>query len=425
MGVFTPPAFGGLSPTSSAFVAVAALDLGLQLVGWLASVLLRTEKLYDFFGSSTFLAVNILSFAWGGGGSGAGGGFPRSALAFAAVCAWALRLGAFLTARALRHGDSRFEAAKANPLTFLIYWLMQAAWVFITLSPVVWAHTAGVGRGLWAPDVLGLALFALGWLTETVADAQKASFKADPANRGRFIDSGLWAWARYPNYGGEIGVWTGIWLLCCGSFSGAAWATVLSPLFVATLLLFVSGVPLQEKQAADRWGADPAYQAYRARSNLLVPLPFKCVGGGSGGSGGSGGEERGGGGGGGGGVRSQSPPPPPGGGPTEGVGCVCEFFFFFFSHACFFISSQTHAGSCRRGRHGSERETEGMENVCEHCGVTARPRCGVGPRVKMKTPLSIHPSHPPTVTNEKTKNLLAPPPFPPSSTPIPVSHMPP
>jgi steroid 5-alpha reductase family enzyme len=290
---FTAPAIGGLSSVSSAFVAVAILDVAAQLVGWAISVAARTEKIYDFVGSGTFLAANILAFAWGGGGRAsfaAGGAFPRSALAFVAVCLWALRLGGFLTLRAARMGDSRFEEVKTDPLRYLVYWLMQALWVFVTLSPVVWTHSVGPagGRGLWAPDIIGLALFALGWGVETVADAQKFAFKADPGNRGRFIDTGLWRWARYPNYGGEIGVWTGIWLLCCGSFSGAAWATVVSPLFVSALLLFVSGIPLQEKQAADRWGGDPAYQAYRGRTNLLVPLPFKCVAGGGGGGGGEG-----------------------------------------------------------------------------------------------------------------------------------------
>ena len=240
------------------------------------------KQIYDFFGTGTFLAVNVLAFAWGGAST------PRSTVVFLAVALWALRLGGFLTLRAAHLGDSRFEAAKNSPLLYLVYWLMQAVWVFTTLSPVVWCHTASFTtppRGLWAPDIIGGLLFAYGWVVEAVADAQKFKFKSAPANRGKFIDSGLWAWARYPNYWGEMCVWAGIWLLCSGSFGGVgspAWATVVSPLFVVGLLFFVSGIPLQEKQAGDRWGGDPAFMAYRARTNLLVPLPFKCVGGGSG-----------------------------------------------------------------------------------------------------------------------------------------------
>jgi len=237
-------------------------------------------QIYDFFGTGTFLAVNVLTYAWGGA-SGA-----RSTAAFVAVCLWGLRLGGFLTLRAARLGDSRFEEAKSSPLLYLVFWLMQAVWVFVTMSPVVWAHTAAPAappRGFWAPDAVGGALFLMGWGVEAVADAQKFAFKSDPANKGRFIDRGLWAWARYPNYFGEMCVWAGIFLICCGTFPAGpspAWATILSPFFVTALLFLVSGIPLQEKQAADRWGGDPAFAAYRARTNLLVPLPFKCVGGG-------------------------------------------------------------------------------------------------------------------------------------------------
>jgi len=326
MGAFASPSFAGLSALSSAYVATAVLDVGLQLVGWAISVALKTEKvrcsvctaetqtgvawrgarhlcsrprplsphfflsvfsptqIYDFFGTGTFLAVNILTYAWGGAAT------PRSTAVFVAVTLWALRLGGFLTLRAARLGDSRFEEAKNSPLLYLVFWLMQALWVFVTMSPVVWAHTAArsgvAGRGLWAPDVIGGAIFLTGWAVEAVADAQKFRFKSDPANRGKFIETGLWSASRYPNYFGEICVWSGIFLLCCGSFGAGpspAWATILSPFFVTALLFLVSGIPLQEKQAAARWGGDPAFEAYRARTNLLVPLPFKCVGRGGGG----------------------------------------------------------------------------------------------------------------------------------------------
>ena len=88
-----------------------------------------------------------------------------------------------------------------------------------------------------------------------------------------FITVGLFRWARYPNYFGEMLCWWGMWLLCSASFHGGAWASVVSPLFVCVLLLFVSGIPLQERQAQLRWGDDPAYQEHVRRTRLLVPLP--------------------------------------------------------------------------------------------------------------------------------------------------------
>lgn len=85
--------------------------------------------------------------------------------------------------------------------------------------------------------------------------------------------AGVWRYARYPNYGGEMLVWWGLWLLAIPVLSGGYWVCVISPLFVMGLILFVSGVPLQEKQAQQRWGAEPGYQAYRRATFLLFPLP--------------------------------------------------------------------------------------------------------------------------------------------------------
>ena len=154
----------------------------------------------------------------------------------------------------------------------------QALWILATASGTLWLNgtAGGGGSGLRATDVIGPFLFFVGFSVESVADAQKLRFRLDPSNRGQFIDAGLWSLARYPNYFGEIVLQSGLWLLCVPSFgrSVAGWLTVLGPVFVAFLLLFVSGVPLQEAQAKARWGeGNPGYQAYRKRTRLLVPLP--------------------------------------------------------------------------------------------------------------------------------------------------------
>jgi steroid 5-alpha reductase family enzyme len=155
--------------------------------------------------------------------------------------------------------------------------VLQAVWVFTTLLPVLLLNTMSTGGPaavLWT-DIVGGAVFATGLLTEAVADGQKFAFKLDPSNKGKFIDSGLWSFSRYPNYFGEMMVWWGMFVFCAGGLQGAQFASVASPFFVMLLLRFVSGVPLQEKQAEVRWGTTQDYMDYRARTNLLVPLP-KC-----------------------------------------------------------------------------------------------------------------------------------------------------
>jgi len=270
-----------------------AADFLLQWGGWAVSALLKTEKLYDLFGTSTFALVAAGSFlrsarpaaaaaaVSGAAAAAASAGlYARQAAATAMVCLWALRLGSFLVYRVHKTGkDSRFDEAKHQPLKFLVLWTMQGAWVAAVAAPVLLLNVspaAGAARLLWT-DAAGAALWLAGFLTEAVADAQKMAFRSDSANAGAFVDVGLWSLARYPNYGGEIAAWLGLGLLCAGSGALSGWrllACAASPAFVAFLLLGVSGVPIQERQAEARWGGRADFAAYRARANLLVPVPF-------------------------------------------------------------------------------------------------------------------------------------------------------
>jgi steroid 5-alpha reductase family enzyme len=238
--------------------------------------MLKTEKFYDLFGSLSFATLTLGSLLSGRGpGGGAGAIAPRQALLSGMVLAWAARLGSFLVLRVMRAGgDSRFDAAKNEPGTFFVYWTLQAAWAWVTLLPVLLVNEAARAHpGLRWTDALGAAIFGAGLLLEAAADWQKFAFKGDPSNAGRFIDTGLWAHSRHPNYFGEMCVWAGVFVAASASLRGAQWAAVASPLFVFTLLRFVSGVPILEKSADARWGASEEYQAYKARSHLLWPFP--------------------------------------------------------------------------------------------------------------------------------------------------------
>ena len=97
--------------------------------------------------------------------------------------------------------------------------------------------------------------------------------KGDPANAGRFISSGLWAWSRHPNYFGEIVLWTGIAIIALPVLTGWRWVTLISPVFVALLLTKVSGIPMLEARAAERWGDEEEFQRYTANTSVLIPLP--------------------------------------------------------------------------------------------------------------------------------------------------------
>jgi steroid 5-alpha reductase family enzyme len=190
------------------------------------------------------------------------------------VLVWAVRLGGYLFRRILRMKvDHRFDEMRDNPLRFARFWLLQAISVAVIMLPVTYllGRDDPPGFGAWA--VAGVAIWLVGLAIETVADAQKSSFKSKPENRDRFITAGLWKYSRHPNYFGEMLVWWGLFVYAVPFLEGWAYAVVIGPVFITLLLLFVSGIPLLERSADAKYGDDPAYREYKRRTSILVPLP--------------------------------------------------------------------------------------------------------------------------------------------------------
>lgn len=249
------------------FALCGVLAFAVQWVVFVPSFIGRTEHYFDLTGSLTYLAL-------AGGALVAGHGDVRALLLAGLVAAWALRLGGFLFLRVKQDGaDGRFDQIKHSFPRFLMTWTVQGLWVFLTLAATLAAMTGPQAVPLGPLAALGAVLWAIGFALEVVADAQKRAFRRDPANAGRFITTGLWAWSRHPNYAGEIVLWTGIALIAAETLSGWRWVALVSPLFVYALLTRVSGIPLLEARGRKRWGGDPAYQAYVARTPVLWPRP--------------------------------------------------------------------------------------------------------------------------------------------------------
>lgn len=240
-------------------------------VNWLAyvpSAIAQTEKYYDLTGSITYLTV-IGAACWMSAPLD-----MRAIVVAAMVGIWALRLGSFLFARIGRDGhDSRFDRIKVNPARFLVAWTLQAVWVTFTaaaaIAVIAMAERAELGLWFW----IGAAVWLTGFVIEVVADRQKSAFKSDPDNEGDFIDTGLWSWSQHPNYFGEIVLWLGIAIIAVPLLSGTDWLVMLSPIFVFLLLTGLSGIPMLDAKAKERWGDDPDYQEYRRKTSKLVPLP--------------------------------------------------------------------------------------------------------------------------------------------------------
>jgi steroid 5-alpha reductase family enzyme len=227
----------------------------------------QTERYFDLTGSLTYLTVLACGVALGNRD-------PRALLLALLVAVWALRLGTFLYSRIRREGvDRRFDALKPDFARFLLTWTLQGLWVFLTVSCALAAITATAAQPLGALAALGTVVWIAGFAIEAIADRQKGVFRADPTNRDRFISTGLWAWSRHPNYCGEILLWIGAAVIAVPALSGWSMVTLISPVFVYFLLTRISGIPLLESRSEAKWGEDPEYQAYKARTPLLWLRP--------------------------------------------------------------------------------------------------------------------------------------------------------
>ena len=242
-------------------------------VNWLAfipSALAQTERYYDLVGGITYITVTVVAVLLSSAVD------LRATLVAAMVLVWSLRLSTFLFRRiASSGGDDRFDNIKNRPLRFLMAWTLQGLWVLLTAAAALAVITGGVRAPLGAIGIAGIAVWAIGIAIEIAADRQKSNFKSDPANAGKFINVGLWAWSRHPNYFGEIVLWTGMAIVAIPVLHGWQWAALISPVFVAFLLIKVSGIPLLEAKADERWGGQEDYERYKQSTPVLVLRPPK------------------------------------------------------------------------------------------------------------------------------------------------------
>jgi steroid 5-alpha reductase family enzyme len=258
-------------PIFAIFVAVAFL------INWLAflpAYSRRTQAFYDLIGSITNITVILVSLLL----------TPvidaRSWLLAGIVIVWAARLGYFLVTRIRLDGeDRRFSELKQTFLRFLLAWTMQGLWVAFTLAAALAAITSMVKVPLDLVAFAGFLVWIFGFAIEVIADKQKRDFRAKPDNRDKFIHTGLWAWSRHPNYFGEILLWTGVAMISFPVLRGWQYVTLVSPVFVAILLTRISGIPMLETHADEKWGGQPDYGRQKSTRRLSLlkisyPYPF-------------------------------------------------------------------------------------------------------------------------------------------------------
>lgn len=243
-----------------------AVSLGINLVMFVPAFIFKTDKLTDISYAVTFAVVALAAYIRSEQDFG-------HVVLLLAVLLWALRLGGFLLIRINKMGkDSRFDGMREKFWSFIKFWLLQGVSVFVVLiaSILFWdVNETTITALSW----LGLVVFISGLAIEATADLQKFRFRfSGKKKKQEWIDEGVWRMSRHPNYLGEMMVWTGLYIFAVSSLSGASvYVALISPLYIISLLLFVSGVPLLEKSADKKWGSNKAYQEYKKQVPVVVP----------------------------------------------------------------------------------------------------------------------------------------------------------
>ena len=246
---------------------VKNLVLLIFLIQWLCFIpafIFQTEKFFDLTGSLTFLATVTYTLYITGSTQ-----FSDIIISLC-VSVWAIRLGSFLFMRIHNAGeDRRFRTIKPNFTRFLMTWTLQGMWVSMCLLCVLTALSSFSGVVLNSVFFIGLVLFILGFTIEVIADHQKTVFRRNDSNKDKFISTGLWSFSRHPNYLGEIVLWTGIAVMSISSLQGLQYITLISPIFVYVLLVYISGVRILENQAEKKWGHLDIYRQYVKKTPKL------------------------------------------------------------------------------------------------------------------------------------------------------------
>jgi len=241
--------------------------LCLMTLLWLTSLSLRNSSIVDIFWGTGFVVVVWVSFLLGTQGY-----LPRKILLAALVTIWGLRLSLHIFRRNAGKPED-FRYAKWRDESGARWWwvslfkvfLLQGVLLWVVSAPLVAAEVSPTPASLGAVEGMAVLVWAIGFFFEAVGDWQLARFKADPANRGRLLDGGVWRYTRHPNYFGDAAQWWGFYLVAAAG--GGAW-TAFSPILLTFLLVRVSGVGLLERTLKD---SKAGYREYMERTPAFVP----------------------------------------------------------------------------------------------------------------------------------------------------------
>jgi steroid 5-alpha reductase family enzyme len=237
---------------------------------WLVSVLAKNASIIDLAWGLLFALAALTHFAL------TPDGWPvRKILITAMYTLWGLRLSIYLTWRnLLKHTGEDYRYTRMRERIGPSFWWKSWFTVFLMqgviaglISVVSLAAQFNPGPAyLTLFDIAGVLIWAMGFFFETVGDLQLARFKANPANKGKVLNTGLWGLTRHPNYFGNASMWWGYFLVALSVPFG--FLTIYGPAFMTFLLVRVSGVAMLEKDQAAK---KPGYADYIRTVPAFIP----------------------------------------------------------------------------------------------------------------------------------------------------------
>lgn len=243
----------------------------LMLTTWLVSLLLKDASIVDIVWGLGFVVVALTAALVGDGFR------DRRLILLSLVAVWGLRLSGYLAWRNLGHGEDFRYVAMRKKWGDRFWWVslfqvfaLQGVLMWIVSLPIQLSASAKEPASFGPLALLGITLWTIGLLFETIGDAQLASFKAKAHNKGRVMDQGLWRYTRHPNYFGDFCVWWGLFLIAAETVPGRY--GIIGPIVMSILLIRVSGVALLEKTIGKR---RLGYADYVERTSAFFPRPPK------------------------------------------------------------------------------------------------------------------------------------------------------
>lgn len=249
-------------------LAVSALVvLGYVTAIWLLSLALKNASIIDIFWGLGFVVLTWVYFALGDGWA------TRSLLISVIVTVWGLRLTAYIAYRNWgADEDKRYQRMRRNAgaafwwRSYVTVFLLQGLLLWIISMPLLAAQNAAQPDHLRVWDLLGVGVWAIGFIFEAGGDWQLMRFKSNSANKGKVMDRGFWRYTRHPNYFGDAVQWWGFFIIAAHTTDG--WITVFSPIIMTFLLTRVSGATLLERDLSK---SKPGYEDYVRNTSAFIP----------------------------------------------------------------------------------------------------------------------------------------------------------